>query len=68
MWIDAFTGYARTCYEACSRITTLYEGNQVLQSRDGAPADRLQIIPNGVDYDGYSRVPRDTAPAGRRSL
>ena len=53
VWIDAFSGYARTCYEACSRITTLYEGNQILQSRDGAPADRLQIIPNGVDYDGY---------------
>ena len=62
VWIDAFSGYARTCYEACSRITTLYEGNQILQSRDGAPADRLQIIPNGVDYDGYSRVPRGTAP------
>ena len=32
VWIDAFAGYARTCYEACSRITTLYDGNQVLQS------------------------------------
>ena len=62
VWIDAFTGYARTCYEACSRITTLYTGNQVLQSRDGAPAEKLQIIPNGVDYDGFSKVPRDPSP------
>jgi polysaccharide biosynthesis protein PelF len=62
VWIDAFTGYARACYEACSRITTLYTGNQVLQSRDGAPVDRLQIIPNGVDYDGFSKVARDLSP------
>jgi polysaccharide biosynthesis protein PelF len=62
VWIEAFIGYSRTCYEACDRITTLYAGNQVMQLRDGAPADRLEIIPNGVDYDGYSRIPRDTAP------
>jgi polysaccharide biosynthesis protein PelF len=62
VWIDAFAGYARTCYEACSRITTLYGGNQILQSRDGAPAAKLQIIPNGVDYDGFSKVARDPAP------
>jgi glycosyltransferase involved in cell wall biosynthesis len=62
VWIDAFAGYARTCYETSSRITTLYTGNQVLQSRDGAPVDRLQIIPNGVDYDGFSKVPRASAP------
>jgi polysaccharide biosynthesis protein PelF len=62
VWINAFTGYARTCYEACSRITTLYAGNQVLQVRDGAPADRLVIIPNGVDYDGFSCLVQDPTP------
>jgi polysaccharide biosynthesis protein PelF len=59
IWIDAFAGYSRTCYEACARITTLYAGNQVLQARDGAPMERLAIIPNGIDYDGYSAIPRD---------
>ncbi|MDO9711752.1 GT4 family glycosyltransferase PelF [Paracraurococcus lichenis] len=62
VWIEAFTGYSRVCYEACDRITTLYAGNQLLQIRDGAPPDRLTIIPNGVDYDGFSAVPRDPAP------
>ena len=62
IWIKAFTGYARVCYDACSRIITLYEGNQVLQRRDGAAADRLMIIPNGIDYEGYSSVVRDPAP------
>lgn len=60
VWIDAFTGYSRACYEAGSRITTLYTGNQILQIRDGAPEDKLAIIPNGIDYESLSRVPRDT--------
>ncbi|WP_162820755.1 GT4 family glycosyltransferase PelF [Microvirga calopogonii] len=62
VWISAFSGYARTCYEACSRITTLYTGNQILQLRDGAPPEKLQIIPNGVDYDGFAKVARDPTP------
>ena len=62
MWIDAFIGYSRACYQACSRITTLYTGNQVLQRRDGAPPDRLVVIPNGIDYDSLSKVERDPAP------
>ena len=62
VWIEAFTGYSRTCYEACDRITTLYTGNQVLQLRDGAPPDRLVVIPNGIDYDGFSAIPRDDSP------
>jgi polysaccharide biosynthesis protein PelF len=61
VWIDAFTGYSRTCYEACEAITTLYTGNQIMQLRDGAPPDRLMIIPNGIDYDSLSAIQRDTA-------
>jgi glycosyltransferase involved in cell wall biosynthesis len=62
VWIDVFTGYARTCYEACNRITTLYTGNQVLQLRDGAAVERLCIIPNGIDYDSLAQLPRDLVP------
>lgn len=65
VWVSAFSGYARACYEACACITTLYEGNQVLQRRDGAPPEKLRIIPNGIDYETYSsvvRAPDETRP------
>ena len=62
VWVDAFIGYSRACYEASSRIVTLYTGNQQLQRRDGAPPDRMAIIPNGIDYDGFSAIARDPAP------
>ncbi len=62
LWIGAFLGFSHACYEACDRITTLYAGNQILQMRDGAPPDRLAIIPNGIDYAALAAIPRDPAP------
>ncbi|WP_119153571.1 GT4 family glycosyltransferase PelF [Caldimonas tepidiphila] len=62
VWLDAFVGYSRTCYECCSRIITLYSGNQPLQLRDGAPAERLLVVPNGIDYDFYAAIPRCPRP------
>lgn len=62
VWLDAFVGYSRTCYECSTQIITLYSGNQTLQGRDGAPADRMLVIPNGVDIDLYAAVVRDPRP------
>ena len=64
IWIDTFVSYARACYDACDLTITLYGGNQVLQRRLGAPEDRMRIIPNGIDYDRFAALPRQTA--GRR--
>lgn len=58
VWIDTFLSYSSACYEASDEIITLYGGNQVLQLRDGADPKRLKIIPNGIDYERYSAVPR----------
>jgi len=57
-WIDNFIGYSKLCYQACERIVTLYEGNQILQIADGAEKEKLQVIPNGIDYDTFSRIER----------
>ena len=54
MWYEAFAAYSRACYEAASRIITLYSGNQYFQLADGAPPEKLAIIPNGVDYQRFS--------------
>ncbi len=58
VWVDTFVGYSRACYEAATEIITLYEGNQQFQLQDGADKAKLRIIPNGVDYERYSVVPR----------
>lgn len=61
LWLDTFASYSKACYDACDKIFTLYGGNQEFQLRQGADPDRLKIIPNGIDYAGYSKVQRDTS-------
>jgi glycosyltransferase involved in cell wall biosynthesis len=58
LWVDWFVGYARACYECCSEIITLFEGNQALERLDGAPAGRLRLIPNGIDCSGVAEGDR----------
>jgi glycosyltransferase involved in cell wall biosynthesis len=55
-WIDSFESYARTCYEACDVITTLYGDNQKLQLGMGAEDDKLVIIPNGIDIERFGAL------------
>jgi glycosyltransferase involved in cell wall biosynthesis len=55
-WIDTFCNYSRLCYSACSKIVTLYEGNQEFQRMDGADPKKLMVIPNGIDYALYSAI------------
>ncbi|MFN8057623.1 MAG: GT4 family glycosyltransferase PelF [Vicinamibacterales bacterium] len=63
LWIDTFTSYSRTCYAASSRIITLYEGNQTLQTQDGADPSRLLVIPNGIALaDTVSTVAGERPP------
>jgi glycosyltransferase involved in cell wall biosynthesis len=64
LWIGAFGAYARLTYQACNAITTLYLGNQDMQRRDGAPDDRMRIIPNGVDAARFGALPRAPSPDG----
>src|SRR5579871_1271977 len=54
MWFEAFAAYSRACYQAAARIVTLHAGNQYFQLADGAPPEKLAIIPNGIDYARFS--------------
>jgi glycosyltransferase involved in cell wall biosynthesis len=65
LWVDLFTSYSRTCYEACEQIITLYEGNQILQLEEGADPEKLEIIPNGIDFERYSAVERSLDDADK---
>ncbi|WP_417845111.1 GT4 family glycosyltransferase PelF [Thalassospira sp.] len=59
LWLKGFSALSGACYGACDEIITLYEGNQVLQLRDGAAPERVRVIPNGIDYEKYAAVPRE---------
>jgi len=54
MWVRAFEAYARTCYEAMTRVVTLYRDNQRLQKVLGADDARLGVIANGIDLKRFT--------------
>lgn len=56
LWIDTFINYSRICYTASDKIVTLFPENQKMQMSDGADPEKLEVIPNGVDYPTYSKI------------
>ncbi len=64
MWIHAFEAYARTCYEACDQVITLYEDNQKVQKLLGADSSKCRVIANGIDVERFAHL--TAAPAGDR--
>jgi polysaccharide biosynthesis protein PelF len=62
IWLNAFQSFSRISYAAADVITTQYRANQLFQLADGAPNDKLRIIPNGIDVAKFAAIPRDDAP------
>lgn len=54
LWIAAFEGFARTCYEAADEVITLYEDNQRAQQILGAAPTRSRVIANGIDLKRFA--------------
>lgn len=48
-WIDLFKNMSRIAYSFASEIITLYDGNRQREIQDGAPSERIRIIPNGIN-------------------
>lgn len=49
LWIRFFEALGRVTYAAADPIVSLYEANRRRQIADGAPPERTQAVPNGVD-------------------
>lgn len=58
LWTNAFINYSRIAYQSVDRIITLFSDNQRAQLADGAPQDKLQIIPNGIDVERFGALER----------
>lgn len=55
-WIQMFMIMSKLSYMAADHVTTLYSGNLDMQVEHGCALEKLQIIPNGIDVDGYKEV------------
>jgi glycosyltransferase involved in cell wall biosynthesis len=57
-WISVFESYAKLAYSAADEIITLFYDNQSFQIADGAPEEKLRVIPNGIDVGRYQAITR----------
>ncbi|WP_079479170.1 GT4 family glycosyltransferase PelF [Halobacillus salinus] len=55
-WVQFFHHLSKQAYEDADHIITLFQRNSELQLEIGASADKLMIIPNGIQYDRLSTV------------
>jgi glycosyltransferase involved in cell wall biosynthesis len=66
LWTRFFENLSRITYTCADPIVTLYEKNRSRQISDGAPPDRTQVIPNGVDIARFlpvrNRRPEEIPP------
>ncbi len=56
MWIDFFSAICRWQYNSCDRIITLYQGNKDLEVEYGARADRIMVVPNGIEVERFKEA------------
>lgn len=58
-WIQLFQSLARSAYEEAAQIISLYQGNKDAQVAEGAVAEKIDILPNGIIVDRFKDIPRE---------
>lgn len=57
-WIDLFQSLSLAAYDNASKIITLFRGNGEIQISEGAPPEKMEIIPNGIITDKFRNIQR----------
>lgn len=70
VWSNFFGTMSKIAYHHASELLTLSAVNQRKQLEDGAPLDKLTIIPNGVEPNSYAAIAdkRSVSPATERAM
>ncbi len=56
MWINFFYNLSRCSYDASDRVVTLFNRNKEIEISLGCAEEKISIISNGVDYQGFSKL------------
>ncbi|MBI5202114.1 MAG: GT4 family glycosyltransferase PelF [Elusimicrobia bacterium] len=68
LWLGLFELLGKMSYRHADRIITLFEGNRLKQIAAGAPADKITIIPNGIDVEFYHDIELKAQKGGARTV
>jgi len=53
MWIHIYNNLSRICYSNADWITALFEENRQKQIELGAPEEKSEVVPNGIDVPRF---------------
>ncbi|MCB1061511.1 MAG: GT4 family glycosyltransferase PelF [Verrucomicrobiae bacterium] len=56
LWIDFFIEIGRFTYHSSAAIVSLFQRNADIQAEFGAPAERIRVIPNGVNLERFDAI------------
>ncbi len=64
LWNKMFVVLSQLCYAYSNEIITLFEGNREYQIKDGAAEDKIALIPNAIDFEGFHKLKeeRESSP------
>ncbi|MCD7736725.1 MAG: GT4 family glycosyltransferase PelF, partial [Lachnospiraceae bacterium] len=57
IWIRYFYTLSQCTYEMADRVISLFDSARMLQIDIGCPAEKTQVIPNGVEVAEYADLP-----------
>ena len=57
LWIRMFYMYTLCAYQYAAKVTSLFHRAKLIQQEIGCPAEKCQVIPNGVAYERFSQIP-----------
>lgn len=63
-WMALFQSLSHAAYDNAAKIISLYQGNGEIQISEGAPPDKVEIIPNGIITDTFRNIPRQRKAPG----
>ncbi len=56
MWIKFFYNICNCVYELSDEVLTLFEKNKEIEIELGCPAEKIKIVPNGIDVEAFASI------------
>jgi len=59
LWIEYFYRLSGCAYDSADRVVTLFNRNREIEIELGCPADKIELIANGVNVADYASIARE---------
>jgi len=55
-WLGVFQSLGSLTYREAAMITTIHEGNKLMQIADSADPEKIEVIPNGIEIEKFNNL------------